>query len=598
MDNDNHDHNLNYNYTGRQFDEFTLSDRKYKDSKRDDIISLDSVKNSPTRYILSEENENEENYTPGVSGNEETKLRMQIMEKDKIIFEYSRILKETERVLDNTKKSNLAKDETIIKLKDEQKDLKFRLKNVENILNKREEDFEKYKHVTEEKVLQLSKEKKILQDKLDEMARIMEGSQNDFQNTFVEYKKIEKQLLKMNKHLEEKNEALNSYERVIEDLRKENKMIPMWKKQFGDLEAYNDELKKEVNSGKMLLEKAQADKEDLESKIAYLLNENRGEKETAKNYTKLTFDIDFKNKELDDKDREISGLTERYKNVLRENDNFSSIITNEIISLTNEFENIFSSGKVYNFSKMPIKINLNSSQSNLKYELLNKNIEELKRKVLEYYNQSVSQIDKFQFNSSELERQYKNVLNERDVLTKDNTLTGQKIKDLLEKNEELYSDNEKLSESFNKLKESYNGLKYDHESLIRRNTDLMSDMESFLNNCYFKLKEKYPDMSLGDDEYTSNSDKIVSSLDALLNDYKKALYKERDLEDQLNKANMLIESLEKEKDLYKTRIDRILTVKDEEMKQFEEIKAQDLFKQREILYEKINQVRWNFNPFS
>ena len=35
--------------------------------------------------------------------------RIHLMEKDKIIFEYSKTLKETENVLDNTKKLNLAK---------------------------------------------------------------------------------------------------------------------------------------------------------------------------------------------------------------------------------------------------------------------------------------------------------------------------------------------------------------------------------------------------------------------------------------------------------------------------------------------------------
>jgi cell division protein ZapA len=587
MDDNNND--MKYNYTTKQFEEFTL-DRKYHDRGHDDIISLDSVKNSPNRYIISEENE-QEDFTSGLSGNDETKLRMQIMEKDKIIFEYSRILKETERVLDNLKKTNVSKDEQITKLKDEQKDLKFKLKNLEKLLNRKEDDSHGYKRESEERILQLSKEKKILQEKLDEMARIMESSQSDFQNTFVEYKKIEKQLLKMSKHLEEKNDVIVNYERVIEDLRKENKMIPMFKKQYTDLESYNEEMKKEINNCKLLLEREQSQKEELESKIAYLVNESRSEKEVVKNFTKLTFDLDFKNKELDEKDREINNLTERYKNILRENDNYSSIITNEIISLTNEFENIFSSHKIYSFSKQPLRVGLNSnSQSNLKYELLNKNIEELKRKILENYNNCVSQFEKLTLNSSELERQNKTLLAEKENLSKENTLNKQKLKEFLEKNEELYSDNASLSETLNKLRDSYNQLKFDYEGLIGRNSNLMNEMESFLNNCYFKLKEKYPEISLGDDEYTSNSEKIVSSIENLLNDYKKALYQQRDVENQLITANQLIESLENEKELYKTRIDRILTLKDEEMKQLEEKMTQEQFKQRETLYEKINQV--------
>ncbi len=99
------------------------------------------------------------------------------MEKDKIIYEYTRILKDTERNLENAKKQSIIKDEQIAKLKDENKEYRFKMKNYEQHLERKEEELRKYRSQAEEKILILSKEKNFNEDKLNEHARILEHNQ-------------------------------------------------------------------------------------------------------------------------------------------------------------------------------------------------------------------------------------------------------------------------------------------------------------------------------------------------------------------------------------------------------------------------------------
>jgi len=107
------------------------------------------------------------------------------MEKDKIIYEYTRILKETERNLENSKKQCLAKDETINKIKDENKEFRFKMKNLEQHLERKEEELRKFRTSAEERILILSKEKNFTEDKLNENTRCLEQNQVEQQVYYI-----------------------------------------------------------------------------------------------------------------------------------------------------------------------------------------------------------------------------------------------------------------------------------------------------------------------------------------------------------------------------------------------------------------------------
>jgi len=111
----------------------------------------------------------------------ESKYHRQLMDKDKIIYDYTKILKETERNLENTKKQLVAKDEIITNIKDENKELKYKVKNLENHLERKEDEMRKFRNVSEEKILLLSKEKVFGEDKINDTIKTLEQHQQEYQ---------------------------------------------------------------------------------------------------------------------------------------------------------------------------------------------------------------------------------------------------------------------------------------------------------------------------------------------------------------------------------------------------------------------------------
>jgi hypothetical protein len=539
------------------------------------------------------------------------------MEKDKVIFEFSRTLKETEKVLDNTKKLNLAKEEVIIKLKDEIKDLKFKLKNSENMQRFREDELHKYKSHTEGKFIMVTKEKENLEDKLLELTKLFENNQKDYQTTLIEYKKVEKQLMKLKQNFADKNESIQINERTIEGLKAENKLIPSLKKQISDNENYIKELLQEISNEEKKVIKAQKDKDDLETKFKEFINEDRLEKDNLNKFVKTKYELDTLKKNYEEKLKELEASNEKYKNLNKDSDNLVLVISNELAQFTNSFNNLninknlntkIQESACSNFSNNKIF----SSYFLLKYELVNKNFEILKNKIIEYYNNSLVTITKLDKSKSDFERSYREISLDKDNLLKENSQIKSKNKDILERNQELEKEVQKTSEDNKNLKQSYVKIKTENEDILKRNDNIINEIQHFLRTIFDKLKEKFPNMSQNEksvqdyqcfysygENFSSESGRnfaeiILQYLDILLKDYSKVLSNEKDYLENLKLNKVQLKNHEDEKEILKTRIERLIANQNEESKQAELIKNEELKRQREVLYEKISSVKLNY----
>jgi len=90
------------------------------------------------------------------------------------------------------------------------------------------------------------------------------------------------------------------------------------------------------------------------------------------------------------------------------------------------------------------------------------------------------------------------------------------------------------------------------------------------------------------------AEKILYYLDALLNEYTKVKLSERQLIENKNNLESHIKNLSDEKDLLNERIDRIMSEKDEEFRNLDDEKNEELNRQRDVLYEKISSVILSF----
>ena len=491
------------------------NDSEYKASYN---YNLHSASNNISKQDLNRltESNNNNNYLPtqsnvynpnaiqktSVSNEETNKILMQVMEKDKIIFEYSKLLKETERMLEKNKKLNADKDEQISKCRDEIKELKFKNRNSENLIKKKDEEFEKYKNYTEEKFLAINKEKALFEEKYNDLAKLFENNHSDFQNTVFEYKKMENNIDRFRQQIQEKEELIRSNEKLIEELKKEVKQIPNLKKEIIDLENILKNLNRELNEEKNLNDKIIQNTNEAEKKLTLIIEESKQGKELMNNYLRLSFEFENVKKEIEFKDKEIETLNERYKSLMKENDYFVQHFTKEITDFNCLMENINYAKNSYSTSNINLNNNNIATGSNsvsekfpLKYEILNKNFDGLRKRYVENYNQNLMIINKFEKSLNEIERINKEIMNERDTLIKDLTITNQNYKDLSTRIEDLNDDNEKMNENYKNLRDNYIKLKSEYEELQNKNENLCLETHLFLMNCNEKLKQKFPEIN-------------------------------------------------------------------------------------------------------
>ncbi len=176
-------------------------------------------------------------------------------------------------------------------------------------------------------------------------------------------------------------------------------------------------------------------------------------------------------------------LQEKYKSLLKENELFVNTISNELGKTTGFLDSLVESESIYKEEIISNKIiNLNKSNFSLKYELINKNFEILKSKIIENHNNKLHLIEKLKRNLKEQENVNNEIANEKTKYSKDNNNKNQVIIEQKEKLTKLTNEIEKTKEQLSIQKESYEGLKMDYQDLIKKYEMTYNEHCNLVNN--------------------------------------------------------------------------------------------------------------------
>ena len=299
--------------------------------------------------------------------------------------------------------------------------------------------------------------------------------------------------------------------------------------------------------------------------------------------------------------------------LLKESEVFVNSISNELGKSTNFVENLTESGSICKEESCQNNqyklINFNKSNFSLKYELINKNFDTLKSKIIENHNNNITIIEKIKKNLKENEISNNEIYDEKNKLAKENTSKSHNIIEQKDKIVKLTSDNEKIKELYNNQKENHSSLKKDYEDLIKKYESLYNDSFNFINNTYNKLKDKFeidhdnsessltklnePEVKINinfQKIITETTNKISEYLDLILNENLKLNSKENGFIEKIKTLQDQIKNLEDERILLHTRLERLTISKDEELSNLDNTKNEEIKKHRESLYEKINSL--------
>ena len=452
--------------------------------------------NSPKNNNIFNNQISYETNMTSTTSNQINKYKLQIIEKDKIIFDLKQKEKELNKHINELNLSLTEKDDQIFHLEDRIKELLQALKSTETQTEIKFNQYSENEKNFNKKINDIIIENENLKNKIQNLTAVIEANETSMKNLYIEKQKKEEDIQNLIEELKKKDNAINISQNKKQILINENKQLPWLKGKIDDLEKIILELKDEIVGLRDINDKLIEEKNELNELI------KKKEEEIQKNrvYEQSLINLNNKNillnKEIQKKGNDIQSLDDKYLSLLNNNETFVHLITNELGNFLNYLESI-NMNNLISFNNSPFKIPLNNLPNfehtkldenfMLKYEILSKCILQIEEKITDMLNVCKNSINKINHDITILQENNQNIINEKNEIKKENFALKNKITDITQDNNDK---NLSLQKKVNELTDAINKnelLKKDNEDLIYRNSVLDKEYQRLINDIDNKL---------------------------------------------------------------------------------------------------------------
>ena len=512
--------------------------------------------------------------------------KMQIMEKDKTIFELSRIKREHEKQIESMQKEIDSKSESVKQLKHNLDKTNSKLHQGEIIISKHKETINDLHAQFEKQITTLTNDNVYLQNKTAELEKVLSNTQDDIKQSFQEYQSLDKDNLILQDTLNEKLALISKYEELFDKLNEDNKLIPSLKKKIIDLEKVIEQNKNEISSLQTKNERIQSEKKEIDSKLKNTINDTQKDKFNIQKINKLTFEVENLRKDYNYKEKENNTLNDKYKTLIKENDNFVHSITSELSQFTNYLESINAS------TQIPLSYNNNNNNvtsSNifaLKYEIVIKSIETLKSKVIELINADLTRINKLTSCVTEIENSNKQLLIDNENIQNENAIYQHKLKETETQTQEIQTQYTTLNNTYLKLKDKHIKLKESYEDITYKNEHNAKETQNVLTSLYSKLMNEEYVFSNGNDPITT-SNKMINQINNIISENAQLRIEISELKNNNDKMKERLTQLTEENNIIQNKNTLLEQNINEQLNYIESSKDSEMKMQKNILYDKI-----------
>ena len=424
------------------------------------------------------------------------KYKLQIIEKDQLLIEYKKKEKDLNKEITKLKLSLSSKDDIIFKLEDKIQELTHNLKTTENQTERKNTEFSEISKNYTDKINEILIENQNLKNKINNLNSVIETHEDDLKHIYLEKQKNEEEILNLREELKKKENMIDINYNKKQILINENKQLPSLKSKIDDLEKIILELKDEITGLKDINDKLIEEKNELTD----IINKKENEIQQNKIYEHNIINLNNKNiqlnKEIQKKGNDIKSLDDKFLTLLNNNETFIHIFTNELGNFLNYLESI-NMNNLTSFNNNTFKLPLNNLPNfehtqlddnfMLKYEVLSKCILQIEEKITDILNSCKKIINKMNYDLIQSEERNKGILNEKNLIKKENFALKNKITDITQENNDKNLNYEKKN---NELIEAYNQnqkLKKENEELIYKNNILDKEYNRLLNDIDNKL---------------------------------------------------------------------------------------------------------------
>ena len=573
--------------------------------------------NSPKNENLFNNQISYETNMTSIGSNQINKYKLQVIEKDKIIFDLKQKEKELNKHINNLNLSLTEKDDQIFHLDNRIKELLQALKSTEAQTEIKFNQFSENEKNFNQKINDIIIENENLKNKVQNLSAVIEANETSLKNVYIEKQKNEEYIQKLLDELKKKENVIDINQNKKQILINENKQLPWLKGKIDDLEKIILELKDEIVGLRDINDKLIEEKNELNELV------KKKEEEIQKNriYEQSLINLNNKNillnKEIQKKGNDIQSLDDKYLSLLNNNETFIHLITNELGNFLNYLESI-NMNNLISLNNSPFKIPLHNLPNfehtkldenfMLKYEILTKCILQIEEKITDMLNVCKNSINKINHDMILLDEKNQNIINEKNDIKKENFALKNKITDLTQDNNDK---NLTLQKKVNELTDMQNQnqlLKKDKEDLIYRNSVLDKEYQRLINDIDNKLiqfpiktlenfeednylinnpnfaKENYNNMT------TLSTNKVIHKIDSLI-------YLNKEINKELNEMirenkniNQKNVDLNNENLLLKDKIQSYEESIQNEITNYKNKKENELNETKEILFKKVKSL--------
>ena len=554
-------------------------------STTNDTINMDN-----TNYLQTKENEKPLDSTLNKNEN----MKINIIEKDRIIFNYMKQEKDLINTINELKNDIKEKEIEIMKLNQDKNELEYNLKKRENIIEQRTAQYKKENDELKNRIIYNEKEIENLKAELLNKENIIKLYDEDKKDTFEQNNKKNNDIFELINQIKKNETLLKNMKLTEKNLKEENKTIPVLKRKIDELEFAIKQYKNEIKELKNNNIKMINDKEELNNIIDINKNEIRKEKVNEQYVIRLNYKIDYLSKELNNKNIENEILNNQ--NISFDNDlnNFFNIFSKELNNYLNYLEglNIYSKS----LHKMPISIlpNFDNSKINeknrIKYENLVNILNKLKEKIIDILNKNIEKNQDIFIDVMNKDNNYKSILNEKEELIKNKIELENNIIILNNEINKYRTELQIFKKDFYKMKNENSEIKNKNKDLLTKNKSIKQQLNDFINDIQNQLKN-FP---IAKEEKNKNKKDIKKEIICKINSL---IILNKELNEQIK--NMEIEKNKYRDELNQTFKDNSslkseLSIKNEEkknlgneMKQIKSKHEKEITDQKKLLYEKI-----------
>ena len=573
--------------------------------------------NSPKNENLFNNQISYETNMTSIGSNQINKYKLQVIEKDKIIFDLKQKEKELNKHINDLNLSLTEKDDQIFHLDNRIKELLQALKSTEAQTEIKFNQFSENEKNFNQKINDIIIENENLKNKVQNLSAVIEANETSLKNVYIEKQKNEEYIQKLLDELKKKENVIDINQNKKQILINENKQLPWLKGKIDDLEKIILELKDEIVGLRDINDKLIEEKNELNELV------KKKEEEIQKNriYEQSLINLNNKNillnKEIQKKGNDIQSLDDKYLSLLNNNETFIHLITNELGNFLNYLESI-NMNNLISLNNSPFKIPLHNLPNfehtkldenfMLKYEILTKCILQIEEKITDMLNVCKNSTNKINHDMILLDEKNQNIINEKNDIKKENFALKNKITDLTQDNNDK---NLTLQKKVNELTDMQNQnqlLKKDKEDLIYRNSVLDKEYQRLINDIDNKLiqfpiktlenfeednylinnpnfaKENYNNMT------TLSTNKVIHKIDSLI-------YLNKEINKELNEMirenkniNLKNVDLNNENLLLKDKIQSYEESIQNEITNYKNKKENELNETKEILFKKVKSL--------